>query len=215
MTSTDLLQHPSTWALRKGQVRRRLREATVELGLADGLDNVSIDDIAAAAGVSRRTFFNYFEAKEDAALTGIMTVSDDAVTAFAGHGSAATLWSDLTVLLTDDLDRADSGPVDLRRCLHLHESTPALKARQFWAYSRFETALRAAVLARITVQGPPPGSAAAGTRGDLSLLADTVSSAVISAVGSGIRRWIDDGCRGPVRPPVEAAFAVLARAFSD
>lgn len=44
---------------------RELAEAAQRLFLAHGFDQTSVDDIAAAAGVSRRTFFRYFPTKAD------------------------------------------------------------------------------------------------------------------------------------------------------
>ena len=52
--------------LRKQQVvRTALNNAAVELFLARGFENVTVEEIARAAGVSRRTFFRYYESKED------------------------------------------------------------------------------------------------------------------------------------------------------
>jgi len=51
---------------RKQQVvRSALQDAAVELFLARGFENVTVEEIARAAGVSRRTFFRYYESKED------------------------------------------------------------------------------------------------------------------------------------------------------
>lgn len=47
-------------------VREALSTAARELVLANGLDAVTVEDIATAAGVSTRTFFNYFPGKDDA-----------------------------------------------------------------------------------------------------------------------------------------------------
>jgi AcrR family transcriptional regulator len=43
-----------------------LRAAALQLALHQGLETITATDIATAAGVSRRTFFNYFASKEDA-----------------------------------------------------------------------------------------------------------------------------------------------------
>jgi len=62
---------------RTGQVadtRRRLAEAAHELFVARGFDDVTVDDIAAEAGTSRRTFFRHFVTKE------AVVFPDDAVT---------------------------------------------------------------------------------------------------------------------------------------
>ncbi len=50
------------------QTRRRLEEAAIGLALRDGMDKVTVDAISERAEVSPRTFFNYFDSKEDAIL---------------------------------------------------------------------------------------------------------------------------------------------------
>ncbi|MFT4202099.1 MAG: helix-turn-helix domain-containing protein [Gordonia sp. (in: high G+C Gram-positive bacteria)] len=46
----------------------RIHDAAVELTRRDGLADATVSAIAERAGVSRRTFFNYFDSKEDAVL---------------------------------------------------------------------------------------------------------------------------------------------------
>src|SRR5690606_2775103 len=55
---------------KKRETRLALAGAARELVLARGLDAVTIDDIAVAADVSPRTFFNHFASKEEA-IVGI------------------------------------------------------------------------------------------------------------------------------------------------
>ncbi|WP_349828516.1 TetR/AcrR family transcriptional regulator [Brevibacterium litoralis] len=66
------------------RTRRAIHVATVELALEHGLESVTVAQIAEAAGVSSRTFFNYFASKEDA-IVGFTTdraLDEDQVTAF-------------------------------------------------------------------------------------------------------------------------------------
>lgn len=53
-----------TRASKKAETRARIAETAAQLFLAHGFSEVTIDDIAQQAGVSRRTVFRYFETKE-------------------------------------------------------------------------------------------------------------------------------------------------------
>src|SRR5438128_1145835 len=52
-------------AQRSADTRRALEQAAIALFIEQGYDRTTIDDIATAAGVSARTFFRHFDAKED------------------------------------------------------------------------------------------------------------------------------------------------------
>lgn len=54
---------------KKRATRRRIHEAALDLAVRHGLCGVTVEDIAGAAEVSPRTFFNYFPSK-DAAVVG-------------------------------------------------------------------------------------------------------------------------------------------------
>jgi AcrR family transcriptional regulator len=61
---------------RKNQTRAALTDAALDLLAREGIDGLTADRIAEAAGVSRRTLFNYFARVED-----ILTASLEAATA--------------------------------------------------------------------------------------------------------------------------------------
>ncbi|MBB4920405.1 TetR/AcrR family transcriptional regulator [Streptosporangium saharense] len=55
---------------KKAETRQAVHEAALRLCAEHGLDNVTVEAIADAANISRRTFSNYFAGKEDALLYG-------------------------------------------------------------------------------------------------------------------------------------------------
>lgn len=68
-------QRLDTWA--------SIHNAAAELVIRDGWASATVDKIAANAGISTRTFFNYFASKEDAVLGAQqLSIPDDALAAF-------------------------------------------------------------------------------------------------------------------------------------
>ncbi|MGN8083272.1 TetR/AcrR family transcriptional regulator [Variovorax sp. 22077] len=53
------------------ETRQRIAEVALRLFLTDGYESTTLDAIAAAAGISRRTFFSYFKSKDDIILFGM------------------------------------------------------------------------------------------------------------------------------------------------
>jgi AcrR family transcriptional regulator len=80
---------------RRHRTAKKIQAVAVELAMRDGLANVTTDAIAKAAGISTRTFFNYYPYKEAAILGPAPDYPAEASEAFvAGTGR-----------LIDDLDR--------------------------------------------------------------------------------------------------------------
>ncbi|TWB62278.1 TetR family transcriptional regulator [Nitrospirillum viridazoti] len=67
---------------KKRETRKRITEKGIALFLKNGFDRTTLDEIAAAAGISRRTFFHYFTSKDEILLSlqsGIGEMLIDAV----------------------------------------------------------------------------------------------------------------------------------------
>lgn len=70
-----------TWAL--------IHDKASALALEEGLTKTTVEAIAEASGISKRTFFNYFATKEDAIMgTQPPTLTDEAVAAFRASAGA-------------------------------------------------------------------------------------------------------------------------------
>jgi AcrR family transcriptional regulator len=55
---------------------RRIAQTGLNLFIAKGYEETTLDEIAAAAGISRRTFFHYFTSKDEILLAWQMGVAD-------------------------------------------------------------------------------------------------------------------------------------------
>lgn len=61
---------------KKIETRRLIRSVALDLVIEGGLENVTVEAIVDRAGFSRRTFFNYFDRKEDALVADASAAAD-------------------------------------------------------------------------------------------------------------------------------------------
>ncbi|MBM7517444.1 TetR/AcrR family transcriptional regulator [Nocardioides nitrophenolicus] len=94
--------------LKRYQTALRLQQCGLELTLDRGFDGWTIDDLALAADVSRRTVFNYFDGKADVVLGPGIEVDQAHVDAFIAGGPTGRLFDDLILLAHEAIkDRTD------------------------------------------------------------------------------------------------------------
>ena len=96
---------------------RRISDCALALTADRGLEGWTMDDLADAAEVSRRTLFNYVPAKVDAIIGPPPEINPDAVATFVAGGPHGRLLDDLRVLAQAILDEEDFDPatVQVRR----------------------------------------------------------------------------------------------------
>jgi AcrR family transcriptional regulator len=83
---------------RRQQTAKDIQRATLELAMTHGLSHVTTEAIAEAAGISTRTFFNYFNNKEAAAIGTPPAFGDREMAAL--RDGRAQIADDLKVFLT-------------------------------------------------------------------------------------------------------------------
>jgi len=71
LDTTGAPQSGSLRERKQRETRQRIAEVALRLFLTDGYESTTLDAIAAAAGISRRTFFSYFKSKDDIILFGM------------------------------------------------------------------------------------------------------------------------------------------------
>ena len=100
MTGTDLR------ATQAQRTRAAIRAAALTLTRERGYAAMTVDDVAALAGVSRRTVFNHFASKADLLVVGLEPPAPEVVEAFV-NGSGSLL-EDLGALLASGAESVES-----------------------------------------------------------------------------------------------------------
>jgi AcrR family transcriptional regulator len=105
-----------------------VHETASSLALEEGLSSATIEAIAARAGISKRTFFNYFPTKEDAVLgTRAPTLPDELLERFRTSGD--DLLTRTVRLLTGVLGTSFHGGAGYERRRAVVRAHPELRAR--------------------------------------------------------------------------------------
>ncbi|NGN62706.1 TetR family transcriptional regulator [Streptomyces sp. A7024] len=76
-------------------VRSLLARTALDLFAAKGYDETTLEEVASAAGVSKRTLFNYFRNKEDLALSGLSEQGDLIAARLAERPADEDPWTSL------------------------------------------------------------------------------------------------------------------------
>ena len=131
---------------KREETRRRLMREGQRLFAEQGFDRTSVDEIAAAAGVSRRTFFHYFGSKEDVVLSRHDDFERALMEAIRTAPPEAPLLQVAEQAVIATLAMFDTDEFELLE--QLKRDTPALRARDHGKYERLERAIAGALAER-------------------------------------------------------------------
>ena len=147
--------------------RNALHESAITRVLEDGLDCTTVAAIAADAGVSTRTFFNYYETKEDAIVgLGVGAVVDETLADDYVHSDAGldTLAEDTARFIREALLIGSADPELPARRRRLFSLYPELVSKSFDRAQELEEIVTGHVLARLRHLGQEFSSEASAWR---------------------------------------------------
>jgi AcrR family transcriptional regulator len=171
---------------RKALTAAELEAAAYRLFGERGFDNVTVDDIAAEADVSRRTFFRYFASKEDVLLADHfvqLARLREAMAARPPDEPIVTALRNAVLSLTSDFEERKEKVIIRAR---LMRDTPSLQARSLVHQKLWEDAMQEMVADRLgvaPVKDLRPGG---------------VAAAALAAMRVAVTLWLTAGCDGDV-----------------
>lgn len=183
---------------KKAATRQALHEAALRLAVEHGLDRLTVEAIADAAMVSRRTFSNYFSSKEEALVYGDLVRLRRLIELVRTRPADEPPWTALSraaerlVAESPDLDsswRTQHGP--LRR-------HPALVVQQLAMYAAIERDLADEITARIP-DDP-----------DVPMRSRVLAATFLTALRVATRQWLEDPTQATLLDLVHRALEYAA-----
>ncbi|WP_410660598.1 TetR family transcriptional regulator [Amycolatopsis sp. lyj-112] len=185
------------------RLRRTLAAAAVDLFVVNGYEATTVDEIAAAAGVGRRTFFRYFDAKDDVLFAN----HDEIVAEMEEYFAAANPAREPVEVACGAVGLVlDSYAADLDVSLKRFELTRAvssLRDKEVATVDRYQRVLARYLRARFEDQDDEVAS----------LRAAVAAAAIAAANNHVLRRWLRSGGKDDLTASAAEAFALVVDAF--
>jgi AcrR family transcriptional regulator len=185
---------PSLRQRKRQQTRERLTQAAMALFLERGFEATTLDDIAAAADISRRGFFHYFASKEDVVFAwqeGSTVALIAAVAARPANESMLAAAENAILAMVGQLK-----PGEAIAIARLKRDNPALQARDQVKHEKLERALAEALGKR------------AGHKTQ-QLQARLVAMIATGAMRIGGELWAAEGAREKPEAMVKRTFSAI------
>lgn len=191
---------------RRRETSADIRDAAVRLALERGFDKVTIEEICAEAGISTRTFFNYFPNKESAIAYGPSDIPAELVAEFVAAGPApySVVLAELITLAAHHLRDVPPLREQAAHMLELAKTSPAVLAAFLADLERFQLQLTDIIVRR---QDMKPDDE----------MAALISALALTAVRSGLEKWASSEPVDPDDTPmpyVERAAALVNSIFT-
>lgn len=182
---------------KREETLRRITKCAMALFARHGYEATTIDAIAAAAGISRRTFFHYFKTKDDILLSQQAGVGEQLIAALAAEPNGPTPWQTLASAMRRI---AASYPAeDLIVIDRMMLSVEAVQQRKQANYVRDEKLLLEALRQRWP--------------DDDDMTLRNTAMLAIGLTRLSLDAWRSDGGRNPIVHHLDAALAALTAEF--
>jgi AcrR family transcriptional regulator len=182
---------------RKRLTAADLEAAALRLFGERGFDGVTVDDIAAEADVSRRTFFRYFASKEDVLLADhfvqLARLREAMTSRPADEPILAALRNAILSMTGDFEDRREM--VILRG--RIMRETPSLQARSLVHQKAWEDAMQDMVAERLAVDPA------------VDMRPGVVSATTLAALRVAFTNWLTAGAHGDLIAMTAEALDLL------
>jgi AcrR family transcriptional regulator len=194
---------PKTLDLR-GKARENVRSEVAQVAFnvfaERGFDNVTATEVAKAAGVSRASFFRYFESKEDAVFVAQEEMGVKIAAALRERPTGEDTWTALRRAFDAAIITYQRSPSDALARLRLIRCTPNLRAHQLERLAQWKEVIGTALAGRLGLD-------------ERDIKAEALVGAALGALDAASTRWAESDGATDLIELLDEAFAVLAEPF--
>jgi AcrR family transcriptional regulator len=193
MSKPQALAGPSLLEAKQESVRTTIGDHALRLFSERGYEATTVDDIAKAAGIGRRTFFRYFDSKDDVVLWRFDQFARHAVALLRARPSREPALSALERALTEASEFYNRDPEQTLGILKLTEETRSLLGQQLLQQDRWKSWFAEVLRER-------------GRHAQGSLQPEITSAIALEAMALAVRNWVD--------APEQGLSAQIARCYA-
>lgn len=135
-------------------VRAEITDAAMRLFTERGFEATTVDQIAEAAGISRRSFFRYFETKEDVVLGDLTSLGEALKVALEARPPEEPAWPALRAAFLA-LRGPNHSPAAELAAARVWHAAPSLRARHLEKHLRWQELLTPDISRRLGLPASP------------------------------------------------------------
>ncbi|HEY0277727.1 MAG TPA: TetR family transcriptional regulator [Solirubrobacterales bacterium] len=181
-------------------VRVQIAEVAFNVFAERGFDAVTATEVAEAAGISRASFFRYFESKEDAVFVAQEELGVKIAERLRERPAGEDAWSALRQSLEPIIAVYRESPTQSLARLRLTRSTTKLRAHQLERFDQWKQLIGAALAERLGVE-------------EVDLKVEALVAAALAAMGSASSRWAASEGADNLVELIDEAFAAIGGPF--
>jgi AcrR family transcriptional regulator len=190
------LQSLSLRERNKARARADIADAALRLFFDRGFEGVTVDEIVSAAGVSRRTFFRYFDTKEDALLADYPELNarlSQALDATEPDSAMDGIRAGLHGMADWYIERSDAV---LARSKVIRDTSMNVAARNLEFLTQWERGVAHAVANQVGADA-----------GDL--LPRTAAAMIVGAFRAALTQWVRSSCGNDLHALTDQALDLI------
>ena len=186
---------------KKERTRAELTDAAFRLFAERGFDDTTIEDIVEQVEVSPRTFFRYFDSKEDVVIGFFDDMGLELREFLAERPSDEPPFEAVRAALGSMIDLYEERAERVMAAKRLARDTPSIRARLLDKHARWENGVTAELCTRMD------------TNEDEDPLPRLIAAVALAAYGTAVNSWCTVGGKQDLHALVDEALREVGKGF--